>query len=86
MASIVDTKLAIRTFNACVKENGRGACVAERKAAVGGVAGAVKSECAPYVEDFFRCFVHRYQLSSCNDATVAKMLKCQEQFSGQLLS
>lgn len=29
-------------------------------------------------QDFFACFAHRYQLSSCGDATVSKMLKCQD--------
>mmetsp|Transcript_4251 Transcript_4251/g.6800 ORF Transcript_4251/g.6800 Transcript_4251/m.6800 type:complete len:88 (+) Transcript_4251:104-367(+) len=83
--TINDTKAALRSLNACSKEKGAGACIAERKAAVNGVATAVKSECAPYVEDFFSCFTHRYQLNTCNDATVSKMLKCQEQFSKQLM-
>merc|ERR1712217_517049 len=86
MTTVVDTKVAIRTFKSCVKEKGSEACIGERKAVVNGVAGAVKSECSPYVEDFFKCFSHRFELSSCTDATVSKMLKCQEQFSGQLLS
>ncbi|CAE8598768.1 unnamed protein product [Polarella glacialis] len=86
MTSVVDTKVALRSFRGCVKEKGAASCSAERKALVAGIAGSVKGECAPYVEDFFACFTHRYALSTCNDATVAKMLKCQEQFSGQLLS
>mmetsp|Transcript_3578 Transcript_3578/g.7216 ORF Transcript_3578/g.7216 Transcript_3578/m.7216 type:complete len:88 (+) Transcript_3578:86-349(+) len=86
MTSVVDTKVAIRAFKGCVKEKGSEACAAERKAVALGVASAAKAECAPFVEDFFSCFAHRYSLSSCSDATVAKMLKCQEQFSGQLLS
>mmetsp|Transcript_5604 Transcript_5604/g.11397 ORF Transcript_5604/g.11397 Transcript_5604/m.11397 type:complete len:89 (+) Transcript_5604:92-358(+) len=86
MTSVVDTKVAIRAFKGCVKEKGGESCAAERKAVVAGIASAAKSECAPFVEDFFSCFAHRYSLSSCNDATVSKMLKCQEQFSGSLLS
>eukprot|EP00425_Heterocapsa_triquetra_P003081 CAMPEP_0195055604 /NCGR_PEP_ID=MMETSP0448-20130528/4242_1 /TAXON_ID=66468 /ORGANISM="Heterocapsa triquestra, Strain CCMP 448" /LENGTH=89 /DNA_ID=CAMNT_0040085283 /DNA_START=71 /DNA_END=340 /DNA_ORIENTATION=+ len=86
MSSAVDTKVAIRAFKGCVKEKGGAACTAERKAVVAGLSSNVKGECAPYVEDFFGCFVHRYQLSSCSDATVSKLLKCQAQFSGQLLS
>ena len=78
MTSVVDTKVAIRTFNACVKDKGGASCGAERKAAVAGMSGAVKSECGAFTEDFFGCFVHRYRLSSCSDATVSKMLKCQE--------
>eukprot|EP00435_Cladocopium_sp_Y103_P072433 s359_g40.t1 len=84
--TVNDTKAAIRTFKACIKEKGASACIGERKAAVEGVSNAVKGECAAQVEDFFSCFAHRYQLLSCGDATVSKMLKCQEQFSGQLLS
>mmetsp|Transcript_120122 Transcript_120122/g.234026 ORF Transcript_120122/g.234026 Transcript_120122/m.234026 type:complete len:88 (+) Transcript_120122:70-333(+) len=86
MTSVVDTKVAVRAFKQCVKDKGGDACAAERKSVVNGIAGAVKGECAPFVEDFFGCFVHKYHLSSCNDATVAKMLKCQEQFAGTLLS
>ncbi|CAE8609810.1 unnamed protein product, partial [Polarella glacialis] len=85
-------------------EKGAGACIAERKAAVNGVATAVKSECAPYVEvncqssvvlklprKGFLLVLHapipalQLQLNTCNDATVSKMLKCQEQFSKQLM-
>eukprot|EP00441_Pelagodinium_beii_P047843 CAMPEP_0197623608 /NCGR_PEP_ID=MMETSP1338-20131121/3594_1 /TAXON_ID=43686 ORGANISM="Pelagodinium beii, Strain RCC1491" /NCGR_SAMPLE_ID=MMETSP1338 /ASSEMBLY_ACC=CAM_ASM_000754 /LENGTH=87 /DNA_ID=CAMNT_0043193637 /DNA_START=27 /DNA_END=290 /DNA_ORIENTATION=- len=84
--TINDTKAALRAFKVCSKEKGATACIGERKAAIGGLAGAVSSECAPYVEDFFGCFSHRYQLSTCNDATVAKMIKCQEQFAGQLMA
>eukprot|EP00434_Breviolum_minutum_P039774 symbB.v1.2.035334.t1/scaffold4678.1/size36577/1 len=83
--TVNDTKAAIRSFRACVKEKGASACIGERKAAVEGVSSAVKSECSAHVEDFFSCFAHRYELSSCGDATVSKMIKCQEQFSGQLL-
>ena len=31
-----------------------------------------------HCQDFFSCFAHRYQLLSCGDATVSKMLKCQD--------
>mmetsp|Transcript_110142 Transcript_110142/g.191005 ORF Transcript_110142/g.191005 Transcript_110142/m.191005 type:complete len:90 (-) Transcript_110142:67-336(-) len=87
MTTVVDTKVAVRAFKTCIKEKGGGdACLAERSAVVKGVSGAVKAECAPYIEDFFGCFVHRYRLSSCTDATVSNMLKCQSQFSGSILS
>mmetsp|Transcript_10335 Transcript_10335/g.26750 ORF Transcript_10335/g.26750 Transcript_10335/m.26750 type:complete len:90 (-) Transcript_10335:100-369(-) len=86
MSTAVDTKVAVRAFKGCVKEKGAAACGVEKKAVVAGLSSCVKAECAPFVEDFFGCFVHRYQLSSCSDATVAKMLKCQTQFSGQLLA
>eukprot|EP00419_Tripos_fusus_P070921 CAMPEP_0172875770 /NCGR_PEP_ID=MMETSP1075-20121228/102706_1 /TAXON_ID=2916 /ORGANISM="Ceratium fusus, Strain PA161109" /LENGTH=88 /DNA_ID=CAMNT_0013726913 /DNA_START=6 /DNA_END=272 /DNA_ORIENTATION=+ len=86
MASVVDTKVAVKTFKQCVKDKGGEACQVERKAVVIGVAGAVKGECAPFVDDFFGCFVHRYHLSTCSDATVAKMIKCQEQSAGHLLA
>mmetsp|Transcript_37491 Transcript_37491/g.95141 ORF Transcript_37491/g.95141 Transcript_37491/m.95141 type:complete len:89 (+) Transcript_37491:101-367(+) len=86
MTSVVDTKVAIRTYKAALKEKGAEASAAERKVVVNGVSKAVKSECAPYVEDFFGCFQHRFALNSCTDATVGKMLKCQEQFSAQLLA
>eukprot|EP00421_Protoceratium_reticulatum_P058829 CAMPEP_0168492950 /NCGR_PEP_ID=MMETSP0228-20121227/70477_1 /TAXON_ID=133427 /ORGANISM="Protoceratium reticulatum, Strain CCCM 535 (=CCMP 1889)" /LENGTH=122 /DNA_ID=CAMNT_0008509737 /DNA_START=205 /DNA_END=571 /DNA_ORIENTATION=+ len=85
MTSIVDTKVAIRTFKSCVKGKGAESCLAERKAVVDGVSGAVKSECAAYVDDFFGCFVHRYQLSSCNDATVAKLLGARSSSPGSSL-
>nr|ABI14330.1 unknown [Pfiesteria piscicida] len=86
MASVVNAKVAVSTYQAALKEKGVEGSVAERRAAVTGVSGAVKSECSPYVEDFFGCFQHRFQLSSCTDATVGKMLKCQEQFSRHLLA
>jgi len=86
LLSVASSCQAIRTFKSCVKEKGSAACGGERKAVVNGVSGAVKSECAPYVEDFFKCFAHRFELASCTDATVSKMLKCQEQFSGTLLN
>ncbi|CAE7314914.1 unnamed protein product [Symbiodinium natans] len=84
--TVNDTKAAIRSFRACVKEKGASSCVGERKVVAEGLATAVKSECSPYVEDFFACFSHRYQLSSCGDATVSKLLKCQDQFAGQLMA
>ncbi len=84
-SSAVDAKVAVRTFNQCVKEKGAAACAAERAAVVKGVGNVVKAECTPYTEDFFKCFSHRYRLSSCGDATVSKMLKCQEQVSGSML-
>mmetsp|Transcript_13150 Transcript_13150/g.28981 ORF Transcript_13150/g.28981 Transcript_13150/m.28981 type:complete len:90 (-) Transcript_13150:177-446(-) len=87
MTSVADTKVAVRAYKGCVKEKGGiNACASERAAAVKGISGAVKGECSPYVEDFFTCFAHRYRLSSCSDATVSKLLKCQEQFSGHLMS
>eukprot|EP00443_Scrippsiella_acuminata_P061568 CAMPEP_0115502954 /NCGR_PEP_ID=MMETSP0271-20121206/69219_1 /TAXON_ID=71861 /ORGANISM="Scrippsiella trochoidea, Strain CCMP3099" /LENGTH=89 /DNA_ID=CAMNT_0002932015 /DNA_START=26 /DNA_END=295 /DNA_ORIENTATION=- len=87
MASVVDTRVAVRTYAAALKEKGHGeASAAERKVVVNGVANAVSTECAAYTADFFACFQHRFALSSCTDATVAKMLKCQQQLSGQLLS
>mmetsp|Transcript_116359 Transcript_116359/g.307514 ORF Transcript_116359/g.307514 Transcript_116359/m.307514 type:complete len:89 (-) Transcript_116359:166-432(-) len=86
MSSVTDTKVAIRTFKSCVKDKGGAACAAERAKAVGGIAAAMKTECAPFTEDFFQCFSHRFALSSCTDATVSKLLKCQDQFSGTLLN
>mmetsp|Transcript_66201 Transcript_66201/g.194170 ORF Transcript_66201/g.194170 Transcript_66201/m.194170 type:complete len:89 (+) Transcript_66201:102-368(+) len=86
MSSAADAKVAIKAFKGCVKEKGVSACAPEKKAAVGAIASTAKGECAPFVEDFFSCFQHRYSLSSCSDATVSRMLKCQAQFSGQLLS
>merc|ERR1712194_214723 len=84
--TVVEAKAAVRAYNAAVKDKGVAASTTERKVAVNGVATAVKGECAPYVEDFFGCFNHRFALSSCTDATVGKMLRCQEQFGGQIVS
>mmetsp|Transcript_75592 Transcript_75592/g.179635 ORF Transcript_75592/g.179635 Transcript_75592/m.179635 type:complete len:89 (+) Transcript_75592:90-356(+) len=86
MTSVVDTKVAVRNFKTCVKEKGASSCGDEKAAVVKGLSGIVKAECSPLSEDFFACFAHRYRLSSCSDATVAKLLKCQEQLSGTVLS
>ena len=37
-----------------------------------------------HCQDFFSCFAHRYQLLSCGDATVSKMLKCQDRAERQM--
>eukprot|EP00450_Noctiluca_scintillans_P011457 CAMPEP_0194507510 /NCGR_PEP_ID=MMETSP0253-20130528/37106_1 /TAXON_ID=2966 /ORGANISM="Noctiluca scintillans" /LENGTH=88 /DNA_ID=CAMNT_0039350415 /DNA_START=48 /DNA_END=314 /DNA_ORIENTATION=- len=86
MSSVDETRNAVRAFSACVKDKSAASCDAERAAVVSGIASAVKGECAPYTEDFFACFSHRYRLSTCNDSTVGKLLKCQEQLSSTLLS
>ena len=72
LASVNDTKQAARLYMGCVKEKGSAACGRERAAVVEGASAVAKTECAPYVEDFFKCFTHRYKLNSCNDATTAK--------------
>jgi len=86
MSSVVDTKVAVRTFKTCVKEKGSDNCLAERSAVTKGMSNVVKAECSAYVEDFFGCFVHRYRLNSCTDATVANLLKCQESLTSNMLN
>mmetsp|Transcript_70653 Transcript_70653/g.111636 ORF Transcript_70653/g.111636 Transcript_70653/m.111636 type:complete len:89 (-) Transcript_70653:56-322(-) len=86
MASIVETKAATRAYKTCVKEKGSEACVSQRTEVVKGVSGAVKAECVAYTEDFFGCFMHRYRLNSCSDATVTNMLKCQQNLASTMLS
>nr|ABV22268.1 conserved hypothetical protein [Karlodinium veneficum]ABV22269.1 conserved hypothetical protein [Karlodinium veneficum] len=86
MTSIVDSKTAARAYKSCLKEKGAAECLTQRAQVVKGVSAAVKDECSPYTEDFFGCFMHRYRLSSCTDATVKNMLKCQEKLAGTILS
>jgi len=80
-----DAKVAVKAFEACKKGKGVAACSAERAVAVAAVSTVVKAECSAYTEDFFKCFTHKYQLSSCSDATVSQLLKCQDQLTGNLL-
>ena len=85
--SVVDARSTMRAFQSCVTNAGAGGhalCETERVTAVKSIANSTSGQCAPYAEDFFQCFNHRYRLSTCNDGTVSKLLRCQEQFSGTI--
>jgi len=45
----------------------------------------VSRECYHHVENFQRCFVHRYRLNFCDEDLVNKLLACQARYTSHVL-
>lgn len=45
--------------------------------AVDKVVGITSSDCKPYVDNFYQCYNHKFNLASCGDDVTDKLIQCQ---------
>jgi len=80
----VDAKLTVRSFKECVKEKGMAQCTNEAKLAVENTATVVARDCDAFAADFFQCYNHKFELSTCTSEVTSRLLQCQANVANQV--
>eukprot|EP01068_Selenidium_serpulae_P009547 Selendium_serpulae@DN5258_c0_g2_i1.p2 len=89
MTSVDTARESFRAFERCSSKHGSAGdeCKELRSNAVTHMSLAASRECSSYVEDFQRCFRHRFRLEHCGtDAPTTQMLKCQQRLISHVQS
>ncbi|CAD7932232.1 unnamed protein product [Amoebophrya sp. A25] len=86
MVSPVEARQEVRTYKECVQRDGKTACKAQLGHAVNAISTISSRDCAPFVEDFFQCYNHKFNLATCSDQTTAKLIRCQSDTANQMLT
>ncbi|CEM20450.1 unnamed protein product [Vitrella brassicaformis CCMP3155] len=86
MASVGEARSSVQRYLTCMRSTGdTEQCQYLQKQLIDATADVVSRECYHHVENFQRCFVHRYRLNFCDEDLVNKLLACQARYTSHVL-